>query len=77
MTTADEPTPDQREPGPPPGEPARSGKRIRTLLIGVVVGGVLFVIAFMLLVSQCGTDDSGGIYGAGPATVVPTGVSAV
>jgi hypothetical protein len=66
MSTADDPE------GPPSADPKRS----RRLIVGVALGAVVVVIAFMVLVSQCGTDNGSEIYGAG---VVPpsAGSSAV
>jgi hypothetical protein len=42
---------------------------VRTLIIGTVVGGIVLVVSFMLLVSQCGTGDAGEIYGSGQVAV--------
>ena len=63
MSTADDP---ERPPSPDP-------KRSRRLIVGVVLGAVVVVIAFMLLVSQCGTGNDSEIYGAG--VVPPSAVS--
>ena len=51
-----------RQPGGPPTTPA-GGRRGRALIVALVLGAAAFVIAFMLLVSQCGTDEDGSIYG--------------
>jgi hypothetical protein len=58
MSTTDDP--DQ-----PPDRPTVDPKRSRQLIAGVVLGAVVFVIGFMLLVSQCGTGDDDEIYGRG------------
>ena len=64
----DPPGPD--DPAGPRERPTMSAGRSRALIGGTVLGAALFVIAFMLLVSQCGTGDDGGeIYGAPGAEV--------
>jgi len=70
MSTTDDP--DQ----PPPDRPTVDPKRGRLLIAGVVLGAVVFVIGFMLLVSQCGTGSDDEIYGGG-AVAPPAGVSVV
>jgi hypothetical protein len=40
---------------------------MRALIIGVLVGGVVLVVGFMLLVSQCASGDDGQADGSGPA----------
>jgi hypothetical protein len=57
MSTTDDP--DQ----PPHDRPTVDPKRSRQLIAGVVLGAVVFVIGFMLLVSQCGTGGDDEIYG--------------
>jgi len=69
MSTADKPPPARRDPENRPVRPTRSPRQMRALLVGVLVGGIVLVVAFMLLVSQCGTSEAGGIYGAGPVAV--------
>jgi hypothetical protein len=65
-------SPGRDEPARPPERPTLSGRRSRALIVGTVLGVALFVIAFMLLVSRCGTGDDGGeVYGA-PAAEVHT-----
>jgi hypothetical protein len=69
MSTADDPDrppPDQRS-SVAPG-------RARMLIALTVLGAVVLVIAFMLLVSQCGTDEDNEVVGAVGTT---TAVSAV
>jgi hypothetical protein len=64
MSSADE-SPESRDPGrPSPGISDSGRKRGRWLIPGVIVAVVLFLVAFMLLVSQCG-GDSGEVYGLG------------
>jgi hypothetical protein len=77
MSTADEPPTGREGPENRPGRPTRSVKQTRALLIGVLVGGIVLVVAFMLLVSQCGTGNDGGIYGSGPGPAEAVAVSAV
>lgn len=55
--------PGRDEPGRPPERPILSGRRSRALIVGTVLGVAVFLIAFMLLVSQCGTGDDSEIYG--------------
>jgi hypothetical protein len=69
MSTADEPPPARRDPDDRPVRPTRSPKQMRTLIVGTIVGGIVLVVAFMLLVSQCGTGADGEIYGAGLVAV--------
>jgi hypothetical protein len=72
MSTADQPPPAPRDPEHRPAGSRRSPKQMRALIVGTVVGGIVLVVAFMLIVSQCGTGADGEIYGAGQV-----GVSAV
>jgi hypothetical protein len=69
MSTADEPPPPRRDPEDRPVRPTRSPKQMRTLIVGTIVGGIVLVVAFMLIVSQCGTGADGEIYGAGLVAV--------
>jgi hypothetical protein len=73
MSTAEDPErpppdrpPPYRAPSdrPPTGPGGAAPRRNRLLIAGVVLGAVVLVIAFMLLVSQCGTGDDSEIYGA-------------
>jgi hypothetical protein len=43
---------------------------MRALIVGTIVGGIVLVVAFMLIVSQCGTGADGEIYGAGQSVSV-------
>jgi hypothetical protein len=53
----------REDPDRPP-EPPRLGRhRGRAVIVGVVLGAAALVIAFMVLVSQCGTGDESEIYG--------------
>jgi hypothetical protein len=70
MSTAEDPE------RPPAGRSSPDPRRPRLLIAGVVLGVVVFVIAFMLLVSQCGTDSETEIYGSA-AGVATTATSAV
>ena len=62
----------------PDGESERSTLsrgRSRALIVGTVLGVALFLIAFMLVVSRCGTGDDGGeVYGAPAAEVQTAGL---
>jgi hypothetical protein len=62
MSTADEPD--------RPPSPERTGARSRIVIAAVALGVVVFVITFMVLVSQCGGDDDSQIYGAPDAVSV-------
>jgi hypothetical protein len=69
MSEAQRPAGDQ--PGRPTGRPTPEGRRRGRLLIpGVVIAAIVIVFAIILLVSQCGTDEEGDIYGAGSAAPV-------
>jgi hypothetical protein len=59
MSTAD-------DPGRPPrsDRPSIDPKRTRLLIAAVVLGAVVLVIAFMVLVSQCGAENDSEIVGA-------------
>ncbi len=60
MSTADDPD------RPPPDDRSTAGqKRSRLLIAAVVLGAVILVIAFMVLVSQCGSGNDSEIYGRG------------
>ncbi len=62
MTTAHGRSPSD-EPDKPTGRPTDAGRRRgRVLVPGVIVGVILFVFAFMLLVTRCGSsqDEVGG-----------------
>jgi hypothetical protein len=50
-----------------PERPGGRRGRGRLILQSTVLAAVLLVFAFILLVSQCGTDD-GSIYGSGEGT---------
>jgi hypothetical protein len=67
MSTTDDPD----RPPPDDGRGTADPKRSRLLIAGVVLGAVVFVITFMVLVSQCGTSDESEIYGgaASPAEI--------
>ena len=69
MSTADQPPPGRRDPENRPARPTRSPNQTRALIVGTVVGGIVLVVAFMLIVSQCGTGADGQIYGAGQVAV--------
>jgi hypothetical protein len=69
MSTADEPPPARRDAENRPGRPTRSPKQMRALIVGTILGGIVLVVAFMLIVSQCGTGADGEIYGAGLVAV--------
>jgi hypothetical protein len=76
MSSADQ-TPDGSDPGRPSHGVSDSGRRRgRWLIPGVIVAVVAFLVAFMLLVSQCG-GGSGSVYGAGPDVVGGVSASAV
>ena len=65
--------PSEDRPEPPAGRPTAAGRRLGRYVIPLVVlGAAAFVIAFMLLVSQCGTDAEGSVHarGSGAAPVV-------
>jgi len=66
--TTDHPVPAAREPGQPP--------RTRSAGIAVVLAALAIVVAFVRLVSRCGTGDEGEIYGAGVPTAAATGGTA-
>jgi hypothetical protein len=66
MSTAEDP---ERPPSP-----ERTGARSRVAIAAAVLGAVVLVIAFMVLVSQCGSSDDTEITGA---RAVPASVSSV
>lgn len=75
MSTAedpDRPPPDQ----PPPDQRSSVAPgRARMLIALTVLGAVVLVIGFMLLVSQCGTDEDSEVVGAAAApTAAVSGV---
>lgn len=47
----------------PAEEPQLGRRRARAVIVGTVLGVTVLVIAFMLLVSRCGTGDGGEISG--------------
>ncbi len=56
--------PYENRPEQPSGRPTAPGRRRWRYGIPLaVLGAAAFVIAFMLLVSQCGTDEEGSVYG--------------
>ena len=69
MSTADQPPPGRRDPENRPARPTRTPKQMRALIVGTVVGGIVLVVAFMLIVSQCAPGADGQIDGAGQVTV--------
>jgi hypothetical protein len=51
------------EPRTPSGRPAKSARRARILIFALIILAILAIFAFILLVSQAGTDDDSDIYG--------------
>ena len=62
--------PGRDDPAGPPERPTLSRGRGRALIVGTIVGAAVLVIAFMLLVSQCGAGDDGDEITGSPAAQV-------
>jgi hypothetical protein len=67
-TTGDSYDPDERD-GPPARPSETPRPRSRALIVGAALAAFVLIFAFILLVSQCGTDDDSEIYGAGDVPV--------
>lgn len=75
------PPPAGEQPDRPSGRPTPTGRRVgRFGIPALVIGVFVFIFAFILLVSQCGTDDEGEVYDTGsgvvPVTVLSEGGAA-
>ena len=67
-STDDSPRPDDRGDGPGMGDET-SRRRARWLIPAGILAAIVLVFGFMLLVSQCGTDQESDVLGWGSAAV--------